>query len=80
LKHVLHPAELELYRIDQDPYEVNNLASHPEHAATVARLHKQLKVLMKDAGETLDVPAQQGGRKEKKDRKNKNPGRKKGAR
>ena len=43
-------------------------------------LVEQLKVLMKDAGESLEVPAYSGSKKEKKDRKNKKPGQKKGAR
>lgn len=53
LDRVRSPARLELYRIDQDPYEVNDLAGQPEHAETVAELHQQLKALMKDAGEPL---------------------------
>jgi len=52
--HVLHPQELELYRIDQDPYEVNNLATNPENQAKVEQLHARLKNLMKSAGMAME--------------------------
>ncbi len=55
LKRVLHPAEFELYRVDQDPYEINDLA--PKHPDTVKRLHSQLKELMKASGESTTPPA-----------------------
>ena len=54
LQRVLHPEELELYRIDKDPYEVNNLAKAPENQELVRDLFAQLKTIMVEAGESTD--------------------------
>jgi len=54
LNHILHPRELELYHIDQDPYEVSNLADAPENQERVETLFAKLKKVMVEAGETVD--------------------------
>jgi uncharacterized sulfatase len=51
------PAE-ELYLADEDPYELNNLAANPEHAAAKKRLRKELQRWMdeqKDPGGSVDA-------------------------
>jgi len=64
---VLHPGALELYDIVDDPYETQNLAGEDEHQHRVNVLHKQLKALMLDAGETIVPPT--AATKTKKPRK-----------
>ncbi len=54
LRRILHPEELELYRIDQDPYEVDNVADASENRETVQTLFAQLKDVMIEAGESID--------------------------
>ena len=54
VNRVLHPRELELYRIDQDPYEVNDLANTPENKEKVDTLFTRLKEVMVEAGETVE--------------------------
>jgi len=52
------PAE-ELYRVDQDPYEMNNLAADPKYAEVKKRLRTELERWMKtqnDPGAAMDVP------------------------
>ena len=49
---MLRPEELELYRIDEDPYEVDNLAKTPENRELVRNLFAQLKTVMTQAGES----------------------------
>ena len=43
--------EFELYDLDADPWEMNNLAQHPEHAATVATLKAELDAWMAQQGD-----------------------------
>ena len=53
------PAE-ELYRVDEDPYEIRNLAANPEYAGVRERLNTELKRWMreqKDSGVAMDDPA-----------------------
>jgi uncharacterized sulfatase len=70
VQHVLHPAPYELYRIDKDPYEVNNLAENPEYATKVQTLKTQLLALMKSADEPLEPPPPKAPKqKKKKERK-----------
>jgi uncharacterized sulfatase len=66
LRRVLHPEELELYRVDEDPYEVINLADAPENQETVNALFNQLKEVMTKAGESIDPDLNDGGSKTKK--------------
>ncbi|MDP6633952.1 MAG: sulfatase [Phycisphaerae bacterium] len=52
------PAE-ELYRVDEDPYEMNNLAADPKYADVKKRLRAELDRWMKtqnDPGAAMDVP------------------------
>lgn len=39
----LHRPEFEMYDLDADPHEVNNLADDPEHAETLTRLQTKLR-------------------------------------
>ena len=53
---VKHP-EFELYNIQDDPWELDNLALNPEYSPTLEAMHTQLKADMKtlnDAFSTLD--------------------------
>ncbi len=51
LKRVMdRPAE-ELYDLEADPWELNNLAKHPDHAKTKARLRRELDQWMKQQGD-----------------------------
>jgi N-sulfoglucosamine sulfohydrolase len=55
-KFVNRPA-VELYRVNQDPYEMKNLADHPEHGAARKRLEAEIGRWMKaqgDPGAILD--------------------------
>lgn len=54
VQRVLHPEELELYRIDEDPYEVANLAERPENQELVRNLFARLKSVMTEAGESAE--------------------------
>lgn len=44
-RHTIRPAE-ELYDLNADPHELNNLAAAPEHADRLASMRKQLKQWM----------------------------------
>lgn len=57
-----HRPELELYDVSEDPYEMNNLAEVPEHAAVVEKLHGKLRDWMArqgDEGLATEVAAKQ---------------------
>jgi uncharacterized sulfatase len=57
-RYMRRPAE-ELYRTTDDPYEMNNLAADPQHAAVKARLSAELDRWMDrqdDPGAALDTP------------------------
>ena len=54
IRHVLHPKRYELYDIQEDPYEVHNLAENPAHENLKMELLAELKQLMTDAGESLE--------------------------
>ncbi len=52
------PAE-ELYRVDSDPWELNNLAADPEFAEAKRRLREELELWMdeqEDTGAAMDDP------------------------
>jgi N-sulfoglucosamine sulfohydrolase len=57
LARVLHPRELELYRIDRDPDEVTDLARDSKYKDKVQTMFAQLKDVMKEVGEPLDPNA-----------------------
>jgi len=54
VQRVLHPKAYELYDIQKDPHEVNDLAENPEYLNVKTELLTQLKELMTDAGESLE--------------------------
>jgi N-sulfoglucosamine sulfohydrolase len=53
----LHRPEWELYDLDQDPDEVNNLAGNPEYRESFNRLSEQLKLFGKQTRDpwTADI-------------------------
>ena len=64
---VKHP-ELELYRFQKDPWELDNLAGKPEYAQVVGEMHEQLKSEMeklKDVFSTVDPKAAKRAKKGK---------------
>lgn len=65
LNRILHPEELELYRIDKDPYEVNNLADLPENQERIGTMLTQLKKIMTEADESVqpDLSTTRKGKK-----------------
>ena len=52
-----HPPELELYDLDEDPWEFRNLAGDPEHAATLERLQAALDDWRRTTNDPLLDPA-----------------------
>ena len=44
-------AEEELYKINQDPACVNNLAAHPEYANKIKELRSKMETMLKDEGD-----------------------------
>ncbi|MEM1295330.1 MAG: sulfatase-like hydrolase/transferase [Verrucomicrobiota bacterium] len=56
VEHVIHPKTYELYRIDEDFYETNNLATNPEHQERVEQLTADLEAFMKELGDPLYDP------------------------
>ncbi|MBU5441640.1 MULTISPECIES: sulfatase/phosphatase domain-containing protein [unclassified Paenibacillus] len=50
------PPEWELFDLEKDPYEVNNVYSHPDYADTVRQLKQKLARLQR---EVLDEPVEQ---------------------
>ncbi len=54
VERVLHPIRYELYDVQTDPYEVNDLSSNSEYRYLKAELLVLLKNLMVDSGESLD--------------------------
>ena len=69
VQRVLQPKALELYNIVSDPYEINDLASLPEHQKRIATLQVKLKKLMTDWGEST-TPPEATSPKKKKDKTN----------
>lgn len=61
LKRILRPKEFELYKVDSDPYEMDNLAERPEQRDRLQTMHRQLKNLMLKNGESLAPKMPQNG-------------------
>ncbi len=62
-RYIHRPAE-ELYDLEADPWEQNNLASDPAHEATKRELARQLDDWMRQQGDTgadMDKPVEQKG-------------------
>ncbi|MBF0198148.1 MAG: sulfatase-like hydrolase/transferase [Planctomycetes bacterium] len=72
IQHVLHPKEVELYKIDKDYNESKNLADNPEHSNLIEEMMGKLKSIV---GNPSDTPA----RSNKKDKKLKKSKKKKKA-
>ena len=70
VERVLQPKAFELYDVVSDPYEINDLASQPEHQKRIAMLRAKLKKLMTDCGESTTPPGLENPKK-KKDKANK---------
>lgn len=68
VEHVIHPRKYELYRIDEDFYETNNLALDPEHQTRTRQMADDLKSFMKQLGDPLYGPGQGDSKKNKKTR------------
>ncbi len=66
---LLLPDELELYRIDQDPFELRNLASDPQYAGRARQMLAQLKTYMTEVGDTEGPDAIGKGNASKKGKK-----------
>ena len=46
---------IELYDLNQDPYEINNLAENSKYKPKVKDLYKELTILQKEMGDTLNL-------------------------
>ena len=55
-KLMKRPPRYELYDLQEDPYEFNNLADDPVHAQTLQRLRGMLANWQKDSGDALVLP------------------------
>ena len=51
-----NPPPIELYDLQTDPYEFNNLANDPKHAATQKRLQSRLRDWQRDTGDLMADP------------------------
>jgi len=65
-----HRPAVELFDMEKDPLEMNNLAGHSDHQKHVGRLRTKLKAWMEDQGDQgveteLKARERQGGRKKK---------------
>ena len=60
VRHVMHPREYELYRIDDDFYETEDLASKPENAARIETMKADLQAFMKKIGDPTYDPESEG--------------------
>ena len=46
---------MELYDLNQDPYEINNLADNSKYKFKVNDLYKELTLLQEEVGDTLNL-------------------------
>ncbi|MCP4858153.1 MAG: sulfatase-like hydrolase/transferase [Fuerstiella sp.] len=56
VKHVMHPREYELYRIDDDFYETKDLAFNPENAERIETMRTDLLAFMEKIGDPTYDP------------------------
>lgn len=73
VRHVMHPREFELYRIEDDFYETKDLAANPETAERVDSMRTDLLTLMKQLGDPIydpqvDAPAIKRKKRDKRKR------------
>ena len=52
----------QLFDLERDPWEINNLADDPASAATVSRLETLLKRVLKEADDPVDFEADHPGK------------------
>ncbi|MGB0258765.1 MAG: sulfatase/phosphatase domain-containing protein, partial [Coraliomargarita sp.] len=79
IDRVLKRPEFELYDIQKDPWELENLAYNPEYAQVVAEMHAQLEADMERMGDEfsfydvkqakLEKKQADGSKKKKKKKK-----------
>ncbi len=62
---VKHP-EFELYDLQNDPWELNNLAANPEYAQVVGEMHAQLRTEMEKLGDVFSTVDPKDAKREKK--------------
>ena len=55
--HVADVKTTQLFDLDKDPWEIDNLADKPAHAATLARLRARLKAARAEYGDPVDFDA-----------------------
>lgn len=71
VEHIIHPKEYELYRVDTDFYEAENLALDPENQQRIEDMTTALKDFMKELGDPLYDPVAVQKPKVKKNKKKK---------
>ncbi|MGB1131224.1 MAG: sulfatase/phosphatase domain-containing protein, partial [Haloferula sp.] len=68
---VLKHPEFELYHIQKDPWELDNLAEKPEYAAKVKEMHSQLEAEMKKLDDSFSTEDPKEKKREKKGKERK---------
>lgn len=51
----IHRPRFELYDLESDPWETNNLATHPDHAAKLLELQKRLQDWQKETSDPWEL-------------------------
>lgn len=64
---VKHP-EFELYDLQNDPWELNNLAANPEYAQVVGEMHAQLEAEMTRLGDVFSIVDPKDVKRARKDK------------
>ena len=68
---VLKHPEFELYHIQKDPWELDNLAEKPEYAAKVKEMHSQLEAEMKKLDDSFSTEDPKEKKRERKGKERK---------